>query len=412
VSTQRKKRIRAAHRLSAIKVRKLRKPGLHEDGAGLRLVITDKATKRWALRITINGRRVERGLGVYPDVGLEDAREKAAVLRRAAKDGRDARAEDKQKKRSSITFKEAFETFFALREQQLSNGKHILQWRNTMRTYVLPKIGSRPVAEVTAADVIDVLKPIWFTKPETAARVLQRLRAVFDSAILRGMREKANPCIGVAAELGTDHRQVRHHAALPWQDVPAFVCELRNGTAMLATKLVLEFLIVTACRSGEARGALWQEIDLERKLWRIPGVDPVTGRRTKTREPHIVPLSSRALELLDEACKLERGALDEGHKVERGTVVFPGAKCQPLSDNTLSKLMRDAKVAGTPHGFRSAFKDWAAETGVRDEVSEAALGHADQNAVRAAYRRTNFLDERVGLMQRWADFVNGAQSVP
>jgi integrase len=162
---------------------------------------------------------------------------------------------------------------------------------------------------------------------------------------------------------------------------------------MPATKLLLEFLILTASRSGEARGALWQEIDLEPKLWSIPGVDPVTGRRTKTRAPHVVPLSDRAVEILDEARKLGGGA-----------VVFPGTKGQPLSDNTLS-TMRDAKVAGTPHGFRSAFKDWAAEAGVRDEVSEAALGHADQNAVRAAYRRTSFLDERVGLMQRWADFV-------
>jgi integrase len=163
---------------------------------------------------------------------------------------------------------------------------------------------------------------------------------------------------------------------------------------MPATKLVLEFLILTATRSGEARGALWYEIDLERKLWTIPGVDPVTGRRTKTREPHIVPLSDRVVQILEEARKLHTGP-----------VVFPGTKGQTLSDNTLSKLMRDAKVAGTPHGFRSAFKVWAAETGVRDEVSEAALGHADQNAVRAAYRRTSFLDERVELMQRWADFV-------
>jgi len=393
-SPQDRKRTRVAHRLSAVKVTKLRTPGLYEDGAGLRLMITAKGTKRWVVRVTINGRRIERGLGVHPDVGLADAREKAAVLRRAAKNGRDPRAETKQKQRSSTSFQEAFEMFFAMREQQLSNGKHVQQWRNTMRDYVFPKIGRLPVAEVTAADVIDVLNPIWFTKPETASRVLQRVKAVFDSAILRGLRERANPCIGVSAELGADHRQVKHHAALPWPDVPAFVGVLRECGAMPATKLVLEFVILTACRSGEARGALWQEIDRERKLWTIPGVDPVTGRRTKTRQPHVVPLSDRAVEILDEARKLGGGR-----------VVFPGTKGQPLSDNTLSKLMRDAKVAGTPHGFRSAFKDWASEAGVRDEVSEAALGHTDQNAVRAAYRRTIFLDERVGLMQRWADFV-------
>ncbi len=393
----RRKRVRAAHRLSAIKVARVRQPGLYEDGAGLRLVVTDKGTKRWALRLTINGRRVERGLGVYPDVGLDDAREQAAQMRRAARLGRDSREEEKHKRLASATFAEAFETFFAIRVQQLSNGKHVQQWRNTMRDYVLPKIGRRSVADVSAAEVLDVLKPIWFTKPETARRVLQRLKVVFDSAILRGARERANPTIGVSAELGTDHRQVTHHAALNWREVPRFVRELRGRAVMPSTRLVFEFLILTAARSGEARGALWEEFDLEAKLWTIPAFDASTGRRMKSGMMHTVPLSDRALEILQEARKLHPGP-----------VVFPGTKGQPLSDNTLSKLMRDGGVGGTPHGFRSAFKDWCAETGVRDEVSEAALAHTDPNAVRAAYRRTRFLDERVGLMQRWAEFVRCA----
>lgn len=340
---QGRKRVRAAHRLSAVKVSKVKKPGLYEDGAGLRLIVTDKGTKRWALRLTINGRRVERGLGIYPDVGLDDAREQAAQMRRAAKQGRDARAEEKQKRLTSSTFAEAFEAFFLVREQQLSNGKHVQQWRNTMRDYVLPKIGRRPVADVTAAEVLDILKPIWFAKPETARRVLQRLKAVFDSAILRGARERANPCIGVTGELGTDHRQVTHHAALPWRDVPAFVRNLRGRATTRATKLVFEFLILTATRSGEARGALWEEIDVERRLWIIPGVDPVTGRRMKSRETHTVPLSDRAIDIVREA-----------RDFRDGPVVFPGTRGQALSDNTLSKLMRDGGIAGTPHGFRSA----------------------------------------------------------
>ena len=149
-------------------------------------------------------------------------------------------------------------------------------------------------------------------------------------------------------------------------------------------------------RSGEARGALWSEIDLNARTWTIPASDPVTGRRMKGGEAHVVPLTFRALQILTDARQLHEGP-----------VVFPGIKGQPLSDNTLSQLMRDADIAGTPHGFRSAFKDWAAETGVRDEVSEAALAHADRNKVRAAYRRTRFLDERAGLMQRWAEFVCG-----
>ena len=393
-------RVRARNRLSAVKVAKMREPGLYEDGAGLRLVVTNKGTKRWTLRVTINGRRVERGLGVWPTVGLDDARREAEEFRRAARGGRDARQDKKvNERRNAVRFRDAFAEFFAVRRQHLSNGKHVKQWEATMRDYVFPAIGDRPVAEITAAEVIGVLKPIWFTKPETAARVLQRLKAVFDSAILRSTRERANPCIGVAVELGTDHRQVRHHAALPWQDVPVFVHNLRQGSAARATKLVFEFLILTASRSGEARGALWQEIDVERRLWTIPGFDPISGRSMKSRKTHVVPLSNRAVEVLEEA----RGLHD-------GPVVFPGTKGQPLSDNTLSKLMRDARIAGTPHGFRSAFKDWAAEAGVRDEVSEAALAHIDPNGVRAAYRRTRFVDERVGLMQRWASFLCGAHA--
>jgi integrase len=395
-----RERVRAAHRLSAVRVAKVKEPGLYEDGAGLRLVVTDKRTKRWALRVTINGRRVERGLGVYPGVSLDAAREQAAELRRAAKQGRDARAEEKQKRRASSTFNDAFEAFFSVREPQLYNAKHVQQWRNTMRDYVLPKIGQRAVADITAAEVIDILKPIWFSKAETARRVLQRLKAVFDSAILRGSRERANPCIGVTGELGTNHRQVTHHAALPWQNVPQFVGDLRRRATMPATKLLFEFLILTAARSGEARGALWQEIDLERRFWTIPGVDPITARRMKSRVSHVVPLSDRIVAILREARRLHDGP-----------VVFPGTNGQPLSDNTLSKLMRDAAIAGTPHGFRSAFKDWCAEHGVRDEVSEAALAHADPNTVRAAYRRTRFLDERAGLMQKWADFACGRATV-
>ena len=394
-------RVRATSRLSAIKVAKLKKPGLYEDGAGLRLVVTDKGTKRWALRLTINGRRVERGLGVWPDTSLEEARRKASKMRAAAKDGRDLKAElltvGRQK---SITFQGAFEAFFEIRRQKLSNGKHVKQWETTMQTYVFALIGRRPVSEVTAGEVLAVLQPIWFAKPETAARVLQRMKAVFDSAILRGTRERANPCIGVVGELGTNHRKVTHHPALPWAAVPAFVQSLRGFTALVSTRLAFEFLILTAARSGDVRGALWGEFDFERRLWTIPGCDPETGRRMKTGEPHVVPLSDRAVAILREARILHAGRL-----------VFPGTKGQPLSDNTSSKLMRDAGIAGTPHGFRSAFKDWAAENGIRDEVSEAALAHADTNKVRAAYRRTRYLEERASAMAAWSEHVcSGAGS--
>ena len=390
-------RIRARHRLSAVKVAKVKEPGLYEDGEGLRLIVTDTGTKRWVVRVTIAGRRVERGLGVWPTVSLEEARRDAEAFRKAAREGRDARVDQQQNtKRNAVRFRDAFDEFFAVRRQHLSNGKHVKQWETTMREYVFPIIGDRPVADITAAQIIEILKPIWFTKPETASRVLQRLKATFDGAILRGTRERANPCVGITRELGTSHQAPQHHAALPWKQIPAFVADLHGRRALAATRLALEFLVLTATRSGDVRGALWSEIDRAAMTWTIPGRDPSTGRRTKTGEPHSVPLSTRALAVLDEARQLHTGAL-----------VFPSARGKPLSDNTLSKLMRDAGIRGTPHGFRSGFKDWAAENGVRDEVSEAVLAHADANRVRAAYRRTRYLDERTVVMQRWSDFVSG-----
>lgn len=337
---------------------------------------------------------------MYPDISLDDARQKAGAFRRAAKEGRDARVDINQRQRASAaTFDNAFEAFFAIKEQQLSNGKHRTQWRATMNAYVLPHIGRRSVAEISAAEVLALLQPIWFSKPETASRVLQRIKVVFDSAILRGTRERANPCTGIVRELGTDHRRTKHHAALPWQAVPAFVQNLRHRAVLPATRLLFTFLILTVARSGEARGALWQEFDLERRVWVIPGFDPASGRRMKTGQTHIVPLSDAAVAILKEARSLHAGPL-----------VFSGTKAQPLSDGTLSKLMRDAGVEGTSHGFRSSFKDWCAETGVRDEVSEATLAHTDANRVRAAYRRTDYLSERGDLMQRWASFVSGADN--
>ncbi len=392
-----KSRVRAANRLTALKVAKLKEPGLYEDGAGLRLVVTPALTKRWVLRLTISGRRVERGLGVWPSVNLDDARKKALPMRQSAKDGLDARMEQRRAaKFKGVTFAMAFDDFFEIRKQHLSNGKHVQQWRNTMRDYVLPMIGNRPVADISGSEVIDILKPIWFEKRETATRVLQRVKATFDSAILRGTREKANPCVGVAQELGNSRGNIRHHKALPWREVPTFVRSIRECAASEPTRLLFEFLILTVARSGEARGARWEEIDFFEQTWTIPGCNAETGRRMKGGELHVVPLSDRVVEILERARTLSAN-----------TLVFSGPSGQQLSDNTLSKLMRDRRVAGTPHGFRSEFKDWAAEHGVRDGVSEAALAHSDGNKVRAAYLRTRFLYERRILMRDWARLVSG-----
>jgi len=235
--------------------------------------------------------------------------------------------------------------------------------------------------------VLAILKPIWFAKPETAKRVLQRMEAVFRFAILNEYRDKASPCTGIVDVLGTGHQIVTHHPAMPVANVPSFIRDVRAMDRVWPmTRLALEFLILTAARSGEVRGARWEEFDLEQRLWRVP------PDRMKTKKPHVVPLSEPAIELI------------QGAGVLRGLqgLVFPGTRGRSLSDSTMSKLMRDAGLSATPHGFRSTFKDWASEAGWRDEVSEAALGHADTNRVRAAYRRTDFLTERRKLMDAWA----------
>lgn len=388
---------RALHKLSHVKVAKLKQPGVYEDGGGLRLVVGETLRKRWVVRVTINGKRRERGLGSFPTVSLEAAREKATAFRAAAKEGRDLATERRaQSSRDLVTFEKAFGAFFDIRKRSLRNAKHIQQWESTMRTYVFPHIGKRAVAEIEASEILDVLSPIWFDKEETARRVLQRMEAVFRSAILRGNRTLASPCIGVSDELGTRRQKAKHHPSLPWQDVPDFVQELRARDASQSTKLGLEFLILTAARSGEVREAPWSEIDFKNKRWDVPA-----DRMRKADEAHSVPLSSRALEILSTA-----------RTITNGDLVFPSASGSSLSDMTFTELLRDMGYRGkaTAHGFRSSFKVWAAEKAkVRDEVSEAALAHKIPEKVRAAYLRTQFFDERRPLMEQWSVHV-GADS--
>lgn len=225
---------RPINRLTEIAIRRAREPGIFEDGGGLRLLVELGAdetsiSKRWVLRLTINGRRVSRGLGGYPATSLAEARQKAEEHRRAARESRDLAAEGnaaRARPGALVTFRDAFGAVLRLREQQLSNAKHLKQWSSTMEAYVFPVIGDKPVADVTASDVIAVIEPIWFDKQETARRVFQRMRAVFDSAIVRGQRALANPCTGVAEELGKRRRAVVHHRAMSWQDVPTFYQQL------------------------------------------------------------------------------------------------------------------------------------------------------------------------------------------
>jgi integrase len=392
------KRVRGERRLRAKDIAALR-PGTHEDGGGLRLVVEPSGTRRWVLRVTIAGKRRHRGLGPFPLVSLDKARDVALDIRRAAREGRDLPAEQRRERAKSASFRQAFDTFFDLRKQSLSNGKHLKQWPATMEAYVFPRIGDRPVSDITHADILAILEPIWFEKPETAKRVLQRLEAVFKSSILRGQREKASPCIGVAQELGSDHRDVQHHRALPYAEVPAFIQTLRSCRSNPVTKLSFEWLILTATRSSETRGAMWTEIDQATALWAIPK-ERMKGRK-KDRREHVVPLSARCLQIVQEARALNPDS----------ELLFPGPYTgAQLSDMTLTKVLRDLKLAdrATAHGFRSAFRDWATEVDkCREVVAEAALAHGVRDKAEAAYRRATYLDERRKLMNGWTSFVLG-----
>jgi integrase len=265
------------------------------------------------------------------------------------------------------------------------NGKH-----------AFPIIGNRPVADVQPEEVLAIIRPLWCSKPETAGRVLQRVDAVLHFAIANNWRERASACIGARQVLGSRRNgEDRHHRFLPYQEVPAFVAQLRAGKRT-STKLALEWLILTATRSGETRLARWTEINETTATWTIP------GERMKARRTHMVPLSSRCLAILQEARVLHQDA----------DLIFPGSNPErPLSDMTMTKVLRDMGLAehATVHGFRSSFKVWSAEIAkVPDEVSEAALAHAIPQKVRAAYLRTDFLGDRRELMTEWADFVSQA----
>ena len=402
-------RLGPLHRLSAPFVRTCRTPGVYIDGGGLRLRVMPNGSRSWIMRITVDGVRRDISLGPLSRLLLAAARERATEIRAAIAEGRNPIADRRALKSlsrnkhptavvTSPTFAECWTAFWRTKEPQLSNGKHRDQWVATMDTYVLPHIGTRAIADIKPGEIIELLRPLWQAKEETARRVLQRVDAVFVSAITRELRDKANPCTGVARELGPRRQDRVHHAALPYAEVGAFLRDLRQRQGLPASRMAFEFLILTAARSGEARGAAWTEIDLDSAIWTI------AADRMKGRKAHVVPLSNQAVALLQ--------AARANHP--DSALCFPNAKGAPFSDMTFTKALRDMGLGdrATAHGFRTSFKTWAAETGVRDEVSEAALAHADPNPVRAAYRRTTYLDERSVVMQAWADTIDNACVTP
>lgn len=381
-------------KLTANGVKALKAPGRYGDGAGLYLLVTGAGARSWAVRVQKNGKRRDIGLGSAAKVSLADARIKAAKVRSQVEAGIDPVAE-RRKAAGIPTFRNAAALVHSEAKAGWRNGKHNKQWLSSLEIHAFPALGDMAVSEIDAAAVRDVLAAIWLTRPETARRVRQRIVSIIDWATAKGYRDAPLPMATINRALPKQKRSDNHHAAMPYADVPAFMADLRDKVTV--GRLALQFVILTAARSGEVRGATWDEIDLDKALWTIP------ADRMKAGREHVVPLSPASVEILAAAREIHTG---------KGNLVFQGRNtAKPISDMTLTKLMRDMGHSATPHGFRSTFKDWASETtSFSNELSEAALAHAVRDKTEAAYRRGNLLDKRRQMMAAWAQFCMGART--
>ena len=374
--------------LSDAFVRTAAEPGRYCDGHGLYLDVQPSGSRSWVQRITIGGRRRELGLGGYPMVPLKDARAQAFTNRQLARAGGDPLAE-KRRNANVPTFAAGAEQVWNQLKPGWRNEKYANDWIAGLKRIVFPRLGEKPVTEVTSPDVIDVLRPIWHSSPTTARRLRQRINAVMEWAVAMEYRAD-NPCHRIGPVLGRQQENVQHMAALPHREVAAALAATRTSSARPVVRLAFEFLVLTAARSGEVRGARWSEIDLPERLWTIP------APRMKTNREHRVPLCRWAVATLDRAQALGDGS----------SLVFPTARGKPLKDMALSGLLKDLGIAAVPHGFRSSFRDWASEeTDHPREVVEAALAHMVRNKVEAAYARSDLFVRRRRLMDDWAAYL-------
>ncbi|WP_223300216.1 tyrosine-type recombinase/integrase [Methyloversatilis sp. RAC08] len=389
-----------APELSDLSVRRLTAPGFHAVGgvSGLHLQVLPSGARTWILRVMVGGKRRDMGLGGYPDVTLAKARENARDAKDKIRKGIDPIAERLALKSAlcsargaQITFDEAAAKYIEAMSHEWKNAKHQGQWAATLREYASPFIGSLLVSDIKLAHVEQVLSPIWTTKTETATRVRGRIEAVLNWATVRGYRHGENPArwkghLDKLLPRPSKVAKVEHFAALPWQEVGAFMEKLRERTGTSAR--AVELAILTAARSNEVRGATWAEIDLDAALWIIP------GDRMKASKEHRIPLPADAVALLR--------ALP---RIEGREVVFASPRGGKLSDMSLTAVLRRMAVPATVHGFRSTFRDWAAEaTNYPRDVAEMALAHSIGDKVEAAYRRGDLFEKRRRMMDDWAKF--------
>lgn len=383
--------------LSAAYVKTVNELGRHGDGRGgnglsLRVYRTsnERLSKCWLQRMRLNGQTFDMGLGSYPKVPLARARQKAANNAQIVAEGRDPR--------TAVvvvpTFAEALEIVIGLhRDNWKEGGKTEQSWRNTLDDHAIPILGHKSVSEITSADVLDVLVPIWSTHRPTALKVRQRVSAVMKWATAQGHRGDDPAGDTITEALPQGGHTTTHRRALPFAEVGAAIATIRDSGAWPATKDAFEFLTLTAGRSKEVRLAEWEEIDLDTATWTIP------ASHMKMNREHRVPLSRQALAVVEAA---------RGEATELTGLIFPSQHGKALTDSTISKLVRENEIGCVPHGMRSSFRDWAAEcSSVDPQIADHAIAHVVGSASERAYRRTDFFDKRRTLMQEWADYVLG-----
>lgn len=375
-------------KLTAAFVRGVTKPGKYGDQHGLILRVQPSGSKQWIWRGTVNSKRRDLGLGGYPYVTLAEARAKAFDYRKTARQGEDPAA---LRSGGIPTFARAVEKVISIHAGKWKpGGKSEESWRSSLGMYVLPAIGSKRLDEITTADVMGCLEPIWHTKATTAKRIRQRIAAVMKWAVAQGYRADNPAGDAVAAALGKQSGSKKHHRALPHRDVAAAIATVQASNLDPIVRLAFEFLVLTAVRSGEVRGAHWSEIDFDSATWVIP------GERTKSGREHRAPLSGPAVEVLRQA----RGYSDGS------PLVFPRRTGGALPHSMVSKVPGRVGIDGTLHGMRSSFRDWCGETGVAREVAEACLAHRIGNAAEQAYARSDLLTRRRAVMEAWGQYVS------
>ena len=361
-------------------------------GHGLTLMVKQgkgsRVVKCWTQRLRIDGKAFNMGLGSYPLVTLAEARGKALENARAVAAGQDPRRPTTSS--STPTFRDAAEKVIALHAANWKEATKTADlWRARLDTYAMRRLGERRVDLITTADVMAVLTPIWITKGATSKKVRQHLGTIFKWAVAQGYRDDNPAGDAISAALPKSGNDEEHHRALPHGAVAGALEIIRASGAQESTKLALEFTVLTAARSGEVRGGRWSEIDTDAALWTVP------ASRMKGNREHRVPLSTSALAVLQRAREYQD---DSG-------LIFPSKRGKELSDNTLSKLLRENQVDGVVHGFRASFKSWAGDTGVNREIAEAALAHTLGNAVEQAYNRTDLLARRRDVMEAWGAYL-------